>query len=203
MSTAAKGYFSFFILLLLETHVLVLSSIVSTLILPSLLLLQALGVRLDYVAEFIGYLRVLPRQLAVVVSSSLLIAPIRYIHLLIRDKSIFGLLHLIVDSGDAFIDSIALNWLLLQSQRGFSNLIGKVDDLWVELSDASCEVVKLLSELLAKLLVVGRGLLGCHGITTIAQQGHLKILLFKERLYIKGMVNRFTLKLTVISSDSP
>lgn len=79
-----------------------------------------------------------------------------------------------------------LSCILLVSQRAFANLIGIVDDLGVELLDASLEVIKLFSELLAKLLVVGRGLLG---LATITQQGHLKILLFKERLYIKGMAD--------------
>ena len=73
------------------------------------MLLQALGVPLDYSAEVIGDLRVLPRQLTVIVPSSLLVAPIRHIHLLIRGKSIFGLFDLIVNSGDAFIDSVPLN----------------------------------------------------------------------------------------------
>ena len=94
-----------------------------------------------------------------------------------------------------------LNCILLVSQRALANLIGIVDDLGVELSDASREVVKLFSELLAKLLVIGRGLLR---LTTVTQQGHLQILLFKERLYIKEMAHGCTCsKLTWISSDSP
>ena len=204
LSTATKGRFSLFIFLLLQTHVLllVLPSIVPTLILLSLVFLQALGVLLDNVAELIGYLRMLPRQLAVIVPSSLLVTPVRQIHLLIRLKSIFSLLDLVVQTGDAFIDSISLSCILLVSQRALANLTGIADDLGVELSDASCEVIKLLSELLTELLVVGRGLLG---LATIAQQRHLQILLFKERLYIKGMANGFTCwKLTWIScQDSP
>ena len=82
-----------------------------------------------------------------------------------------------------------MSCFLLVSQRAFANLIGIVDDLGVELLDASLEVIKLFSELLAKLLVVGRGLLG---LATITQQRHLQILLFKERLYIKEMVNGCT-----------
>ena len=205
LTTATKGRFSLFIFLLLQTHVLllVLPSIVPTLILLSLVFLQALGVLLDNVAELIGYLRMLPRQLTVIVPSSLLVTPVRQIHLLVCLKSIFSLLDLIVQTGDAFFDSILLSCFLLVSQRAFANLIGIVDDLGVELLDASLEVIKLFSELLAKLLVVGRGLLG---LATITQQGHLQILLIKERLYIKGMADVFTTcwKLTWISQeDSP
>ena len=124
-STVHERHFALFILLLLLLYaevvvvvvlllgLIVLPSLVPTLILPILMLLNAIGELLDRLTKLIGYLCVLSCQLAMLVPTSLFVTPIGQVHLLECVQSISCLLHIIVDPVDTVIDGVPLNRILL------------------------------------------------------------------------------------------
>ena len=76
-------------------------------------LLHAFREPFDKLAEFIGNLRVLSGQLAMLVPSGLSILPVWQIKLLESVQCISRILDLVSDFCDAFIDSVSLDGVLL------------------------------------------------------------------------------------------
>ena len=81
--------------------------------LPILQLLHAFRVPVDKLAEFVGDLRVLSGQLAVLVPTRLPVLPMRQIKLLESVQSISCIFDIISDLCDAFIDIVSLDGILL------------------------------------------------------------------------------------------
>lgn len=89
----------------------------------------------DQLAEFIGDLCMFSGQLAMLVPPSFPILPVWQIKLLECMQSISRIFNFISDLSDAFIDRISLESVLLVTHRPLVNLIGKVNNLGVELRD--------------------------------------------------------------------
>ena len=117
------------------------------------------------------------------VPSGLSILPVGQIKLFESVQCISRILDLVSDFRDAFIDSVSLDGVLLMAQCALVDLVREVNDLGVELSHASRDILQLLSDLLTELLVVD---LLVHHTLTITQKGHLKILLIKFQFMMRS-----------------